>query len=162
MADVKKTATAKVAEVKEVAKKEEAKVVEAAKTVETKAKETAEKAKTTAKTTAAKAKTTAKKTATTAKTAAKKTATTAKTAAKKTATTAKATVAAKKSPVVPEIYVQAGGNQAELNTIIENVKKHYIAEGGKTISKVEIYLKPEDGAAYYVINGKNAGRVNLF
>ena len=151
MADVKKTATAKVAEVKEVAKKEEAKVVEAAKTVETKAKETAEKAKTTAKTTAAKAKTTAKKTATTAKT-----------AAKKTATTAKATVAAKKSPVVPEIYVQAGGNQAELNTIIENVKKHYIAEGGKTISKVEIYLKPEDGAAYYVINGKNAGRVNLF
>ena len=151
MADVKKTATAKAAEVKEVAKKEETKATEAAKTVETKAKETAAKAKTTAKKTAAKAKTTAKKTATKAKT-----------TVKKTATAAKATVAAKKSPVVPEIYVQAGGNQAELNAIIDSVKKQYIAEGGKTISKVEIYLKPEDGAAYYVINGKNAGQVNLF
>ena len=77
----------------------------------------------------------------------------AKKAAAKT-TTAKA--------VVPEVHVQFAGNDAMLDVVIDRVKKQYIAEGGKSISEVQIYVKPEEGKAFYVINGSNAGDVSLF
>lgn len=124
-------------------------VKETAKVVETKAKETATKTAAAAKKTAAKTASTAKKTTTAAKTTAKKTV--AKAAAK---------------TVVPKtvVTVQYQDQEASVAKIEEKVKTAFIAEGhtAASIKKVEIYVKPEDYSAYYVINDKFSGRVDLF
>ena len=48
--------------------------------------------------------------------------------------------------------------------MVEKVKAQFVAEGHRAgnIKSLRIYIKPEDKAAYYVINDKNAGRVDLF
>lgn len=95
--------------------------------------------------------------------AAKKAATTRKTSAKKTATTKKTT--AKKEMKVNAV-VQYYGQQVEEKTIIANVKKAWTksASGNKVgdIKTVELYIKPEENAVYYVVNGKDSGAVALF
>lgn len=88
-----------------------------------------------------------KKTAT--KTAAPKKET--KTAEKKPA--AKKTTAAK-APAV-KVFVEYQGNQVSLEDILAAVQ----AAAGKT-KATEIYVKPEDGAAYYVA-GKESGKVEF-
>ena len=47
---------------------------------------------------------------------------------------------------------------------VEKAKAQFVAEGHResSIKSLRVYLKPEDGAAYYVINDKIAGRVDLF
>jgi len=61
------------------------------------------------------------------------------------------------------VYIQYAGNEYSLATIEENVKKIWESEGHRasSIKKLDIYIKPEEFAAYYVINGKNAGRIDL-
>ncbi len=75
--------------------------------------------------------------------------------AKKAATT--------KKDVEPTVVVQFAGQEVAMATVIENVKKAFEAEGNKvsTIKEMQIYVKPEEYAAYYVINGVS-GRINLF
>lgn len=48
--------------------------------------------------------------------------------------------------------------------IEEKVKAQFVAEGHRAgaIKKLDIYIKPEENAAYYVINEKFSGRVDLF
>lgn len=62
-----------------------------------------------------------------------------------------------------QVYVQYAGKEYSLTAIEENVKKVWEAEGHRasSIKKLDIYIKPEESAAYYVINGKNAGRIDL-
>ncbi len=83
---------------------------------------------------------------------------------KKAATTKKAP--AKKAAVKSEtvITVQFQGNEVAVSTIEENVKAQFVAEGHKasSIKSLDIYVKPEEHAAYYVINGTETGRVSLF
>ena len=69
---------------------------------------------------------------------------------------------AKKS-VEPAVVVQFGGQEVDMATVIENAKKAFEAEGNKvsSIKEIQIYVKPEEYAAYYVINGVS-GRINLF
>lgn len=91
--------------------------------------------------------------------------TTVKTAAKKTADkVAASTKKAEKEALVPEIYVQYTGREANQKDIIENIKAAYVAEGHRagSIKTLQVYLKPEENAAYYVINQKYAGSVSLF
>ena len=116
----------------------------------------------------------AEKKAATKKTAAKKT--TAKTAAapkaekapaKKTVakkTTAKKETAVKTGDVSANVVLQHYGKDTNINEIIENVKKSYVADGHKatSIKSLNVYLKPEDGFAYFVINESYAGKVDLF
>ena len=98
--------------------------------------------KTTAKKTAAK-KPAAKKTAAK-KPAAKKTAAK-KPAAKKTATKKKTN----------NVYVEFAGNKFNVEKIEKAVKADYTKKSGKkTMTTVNIYVKPEDGKAYYVIDRK--------
>lgn len=86
------------------------------------------------------------------------------TAAPKKATTAKATT--KKETVKKEtvITIQHQGNEISVATIEENVKAAFVADGHKasSITTLNIYVKPEEYAAYYVINGEYTGRVYLF
>ena len=85
--------------------------------------------------------------------------------AKKAATTEKkapAKKAAAKSETV--ITVQFMGNEVAIATVEEKVKAQFVAEGHKasSIKSLNIYVKPEESAAYYVINGDVTGRVDLF
>lgn len=68
-----------------------------------------------------------------------------------------------KKSVEPAVVVQFGGQEVDMATVIENAKKAFEAEGNKvsSIKEIQIYVKPEEYAAYYVINGVS-GRINLF
>lgn len=86
-----------------------------------------------------------------------------KPAAKKTAekkTTAKKTAEESQETVVLQFY----GEDANVNDIIAKIKDAFAAEGHRasSIKKLQVYLKPEERAAYYVINDKQAGKVDLF
>lgn len=141
-------ATTKTAEarVKEAAK-------ETAKAAETKVKTVA---KETAKVAEAKVKEAAKTTV--------KKATAAKTAAKATAKKTVAKAAAKTASVEPQVIIQYQNNESDLAKVTERVKTQFVSEGHKagTIKKINVYLKPEEYSAYYVINDKFSGRVDLF
>ena len=90
------------------------------------------------------------------KTAAKKT-TTKKTTAKKT--TARKTTAKKEIKV--SAFVEYFGKQVEEKEMIARVKKAWTSSGKKIgdIKTMELYIKPEESAVYYVINGTETGAV---
>lgn len=125
------------------------------------AKSAAEKKETgkpaTAKKTAAKP-ATAKKTA--AKPAAEK-----KTAAKPAAEkkTAVKKTAAKKE-IRSSVFIEYAGKQIVAKDVLEAAKKAYESMNkGVAIETIEIYVKPEENAAYYVVNGEGSDqfKVNL-
>ncbi|MBE5962232.1 MAG: hypothetical protein E7256_12785 [Lachnospiraceae bacterium] len=68
-----------------------------------------------------------------------------------------------KEEVHTSLYVQYLGNEIESSAIIEAVKKAFISKGGaeSEIKTLDVYIKPEDNAAYYVINKDETGRVAL-
>ena len=108
------------------------------------------------------------------KTPEKKTST--RTAAKKTttkkATTKKETVkketTVKKTASKKEIKVNAivehYGRQISEQDIIANVKRAWTNSGKneKDIKSIELYIKPEENAVYYVVNGTETGAVGLY
>ena len=147
----------KAAEVKAAVKATETKAVVKAEEVKAEAKEVvAKKAETVVK----KAEETVKKAEETAKKAEAKT--TAKKATKKAA--AKKTAKAEKKELVPEVFVQFDGNEDVVANVIERAKEAFTADGHRasSIKSLKVYLKPEEYAAYYVINDTYAGKVNLF
>lgn len=80
-------------------------------------------------------------------------------AAKKAAAEKKAAVkpAAKAAEVKKFVYVQCMGNEYKVEDIENRVKKAWIEETGKKesdIKEMQIYIKPEENAAYYVINNE--------
>lgn len=84
----------------------------------------------------------------------------AKKAPAKKATPAKAA----KTEIKTALYVQFAGNEATEADIIDKVKAAYVAEGHKesAIKEINLYVKPEEYAVYYVINDKAIGKVDLF
>ena len=74
---------------------------------------------------------------------------------------------AKKAPVKKEIktavYVQYAGKEAEVEKLVAAAKKAYGAAGHKEtdIKTVEIYVKPEENTAYYVINGEGSDNYKI-
>ena len=96
-----------------------------------------------------------------------------KTAAKKTTTTKAAETAegeepkkapAKKAPakrtkkaeVVTTVYVQYAGKETAAKDLVAAAKEAYIAAGHKEedIKTLDVYVKPEESAVYYVVNGE--------
>jgi len=71
---------------------------------------------------------------------------------------------AAKEVLKPEITVQYQNLEVTTEAVEERVKAQFAAEGHRvgTIKKLNIYVKPEEYAAYYVINDKFTGRVDLF
>ncbi|MGN1157107.1 MAG: DUF6465 family protein [Agathobacter sp.] len=85
--------------------------------------------------------------------------------AKKATTTKKATTAKKETAKAETVItIQYQGNEVTVASVEEKVKAAFVAEGHKasTIKSLNIYVKPEEYAAYYVINGEYTGRVSLF
>jgi len=84
---------------------------------------------------------------------------------KKTETkTTKTRKASEKAPAAPkttkrkkteEVFFQYQGKEVSTKDILAKVKDAFVSEGNKKsdIESLEIYIKPEDNAAYYVING---------
>ena len=70
----------------------------------------------------------------------------------------------KKTTAKPEIIVQYQNSEVDTAAVEERVKAQFVAEGHKAgfIRKLNIYIKPEEYSAYYVINDKFSGRVDLF
>lgn len=145
MATTKKTEDVKVTATETVAKAEETKAP-AKKTCATK--KCATKAADT-KTTEKKAEVKAE-----AKTEAKKE--TKKTTTKKTTTTKKAPA---KAEVKKAVFVEYAGKQTVTEEIIDKCVAAFKAENKNTAVKtVEVYIKPDENVAYYVINGVADGK----
>ncbi|MDE6313452.1 MAG: hypothetical protein K2M46_07500 [Lachnospiraceae bacterium] len=64
----------------------------------------------------------------------------------------------------PEVVIQYRHNEVDMDQVIEKVKEDFAVRGnrGVAIEKIQIYVKPEDFTAYYVINDDAAGKVSLF
>ena len=62
------------------------------------------------------------------------------------------------------ITLEFGDYTAVMANVEEKVKAQYVAEGHKasSIKSLNIYVKPFENAAYYVVNGDVTGRVDLF
>lgn len=89
-----------------------------------------------------------------------------KTAAKKETakkTTAKKTVKAEKPAVTQNVYVQFAGLEISTVDLTAKVTEEWVALGHRasSIKSLDLYVKPEDMAAYYVINGKESGKIAL-
>lgn len=148
---------------KEAAKVKEAttKAAEAAKAKKAEEKKTEE----TKVTAATEEKAPAKKATSTKKSAAKKTASKAASAAKKATTAVKKTVESAKAKAeekacAPKVFIQFAGNSFSLEEILEDARKDYTNGRKKNFKDVQIYIKPEDGKAYYVADG-DPGAVDL-
>ena len=72
--------------------------------------------------------------------------------------------AATEKDVAPEVILQYRGYEVDMDVMTERVKSHYYSKGYKkgSIKTLQIYAKPEDFTAYYVINDGVVGKVNLF
>ena len=73
----------------------------------------------------------------------------------------KKTTAAKprKKKVVPNFVIQSSADQSiTYDAVIEKVKAAFDGE----VTSADIYVKAEEGKAYYVINGDVTGAVDLF
>lgn len=80
--------------------------------------------------------------------------------AKKTAKKTTKKLVEKKTNVVVQWY----GKSVTEEEIVEKVKAAYVAETGKkesSIKVLDVYVKPEENAAYYVVDSKVTGRVDL-
>lgn len=66
--------------------------------------------------------------------------------------------------ILPEVVLQYRGYEVDIEAMTERVKAHYYSKGYKkgSIKTLQIYAKPEDFTAYYVINDGVVGKVNLF
>lgn len=77
---------------------------------------------------------------------------------KAAAKAAKTTKTAAKAASTVKVFVEYQGKQMDMDAILEAVKAN---AGVKTVKTLEVYVKPEDGAAYYVVNGKDSGKADL-
>ena len=146
----------KVAKVVEDVKVETVKKVEEAKEqvlpVVEKAAETVEEVKEQAKPVVEKAKRGAKK-------AAEKTA---ETAVKAKASVEKAAKKAVTGEAAPVVYVQYMGEEEKVEDLVAAAKAAFAVEHPATkVEDLKLYIKPEERAAYYVVNEKFAGKVDF-
>ena len=65
-------------------------------------------------------------------------------------------------PRIPpaELYVEMGGEQYNITDIIDRAKADYRTTHKVGVQSCKVYVKPEEGAAYYVIN-KFSGKLEL-
>lgn len=61
------------------------------------------------------------------------------------------------------MFVEYQGKQVEDKAILASVKKAWTEAGNKVgdMKTVELYIKPEETAVYYVINGTETGKVEF-
>lgn len=60
-----------------------------------------------------------------------------------------------------EVVIQFAGREVSTKDILEAAKKDFSEKNTATLKEITLYVKPEDGAAYYVANGDITGKVEL-
>ena len=63
-------------------------------------------------------------------------------------------------PLSPEVYVEFGTNQYNITDVVERAKADYRLTHKVGVQSCKIYVKPEEEAAYYVVN-KVGGKLPL-
>ncbi len=102
----------------------------------------------------------------------KKVKATAKTAKKKSSEVKKAAgkvtkagkqVAELLTPDKTSVYVQYLGHEYDTKELTARAKAAYVASDSPAgpVRTLDLYVKPEDNAAYYVINGESTGSIEL-
>ena len=63
-----------------------------------------------------------------------------------------------------QLFLQFNEQEVELSAVEANVKKDWKDQGRKLteIESMDIYVKPQEGKAYYVVNKECEGKVDLF
>ena len=85
-----------------------------------------------------------------------------KTAAKATDKVRKTAAKAVGAEVSPVVYVQYQGEEEKIEDLVAAAKASFAAEHARTkVTDLKLYIKPEERAAYYVVNEKFAGRVDF-
>ncbi|MBQ1537330.1 MAG: hypothetical protein IIZ73_03280 [Ruminococcus sp.] len=80
--------------------------------------------------------------------------------AKKSA--AKKTPAAKKTDQKKVVtVVEFADKQVDVDVVAEACRADFKANNKGNVRSLNVYIKPEDNAAYYVVNGKVSGKVDL-
>ncbi|MBR5420240.1 MAG: hypothetical protein IK115_03720 [Lachnospiraceae bacterium] len=60
------------------------------------------------------------------------------------------------------VFLEVDGTQYDLAQVMERAKKDCRAKSKKRIENIKLYVKPEDGKAYYTANNeKYSGSVDL-
>lgn len=79
---------------------------------------------------------------------------------KAAAAKARAAEKEKAEQMKPEVIIQYQGGETALDALVEAAKEAFRAEKKRTrITELKLYVKPEEGAAYYVVNGKHKGMI---
>ncbi len=66
------------------------------------------------------------------------------------------------APLKPEIYLQYDYKEANVTDLVAAAKAAFHAEHGRAaVKSCKIYLKPQENAAYYVINEDCVGKLDL-
>ena len=68
-----------------------------------------------------------------------------------------------KKAVKTTFVVQAGKKEVSMEEAVARVKEAWIAAGNveKDLKEIAVYVKPEDNAIYYVVNGDVTGKVEF-
>lgn len=62
----------------------------------------------------------------------------------------------------PEVFVQYQGGEISVDALTEAAKEAFHAEKKRTlVTGLRLYVKPEEKAAYYVINGEHEGKITF-
>ena len=83
--------------------------------------------------------------------------------AQKPAKAVRKTAAKAPAKKVAEVYLQFGENEWNMSQVLEQAKAAYGAEGHRLsgIRSFSLYVKPEEKKAYYVVNEKTTGSIDL-
>ena len=83
-------------------------------------------------------------------------------AEKEAAAKSRAEEKAKADNLKPEYILQYQGTDVSLEQVAEAAKAAFRQENKRTlVTDLKLYIKPEEHAAYYVINGSYSGKVDL-
>ena len=63
-------------------------------------------------------------------------------------------------PLAPELYVEMGGEQYNITDLVDRAKADYRLTHKVGVQSCKVYIKPEEEAAYYVVN-KVSGKLPL-
>ena len=63
-----------------------------------------------------------------------------------------------------EIYIQYADQEVQIQDVLDKIKEQWTKDMGNEeddLQELKVYIKPEDNAAYYVINGDVTGSFGL-
>lgn len=69
-----------------------------------------------------------------------------------------------KKEIKTSLYVQCFGKEVAEKDMVASVKKAWTKENNKKVGDIKtmnLYVKPEEAAVYYVINGTDSGKVEF-